>query len=92
MPTIPSALSSLPVLPCTLNKAGGTLKPIYFYELAKTLTATDTEAVLYGNYPLTADGGYLIAAPSAIGGTGTGVAYSAAVDNEDGTHTYHYSG
>ena len=29
----------------------------------------------------------LIAAPSAIGGTGTGVAYSAAVDNEDGTHT-----
>lgn len=73
--------------PVYLNKAGGTLKPIYFYELAKTLTATDTTAVLYGNYPLTADGGYLIAAPSAIGGTGTGVAYSAAVDNEDGTHT-----
>ena len=73
--------------PVYLDKAGGTLKPIYFYELAKTLLATDTEAVLYGNYPLTAAGGNLIAAPSAIGGTGTGVAYSAAVDNGDGTHT-----
>ena len=73
--------------PVYLDKAGGTLTPIYFYELAKTLTATDTEAVLYGNYPLTADGGNLIAAPSAIGGKGTGVAYSAAVDNGDGTHT-----
>lgn len=73
--------------PVYLNKAGGTLTPIYFYELAETLLATDTEAVLYGNYPLTATGGNLIAAPSAIGGTGTGVAYSAAVDNGDGTYT-----
>ena len=73
--------------PVYLDKAGGTLKPIYFYELAKTLTATDTTAVLYGNYPLTAAGGNLIAVPSAIGGDGAGVAYSAAVDNEDGTHT-----
>ena len=73
--------------PVYLDKAGGTLKPIYFYELAETLLATDTEAVLYGNYPLTAGGGNLIAAPSAIGGNGTGVAYSAAVDNGDGTHT-----
>ena len=73
--------------PVYLDKAGGTLKPIYFYELAETLEATDTEAVLYGNYPLTADGGNLIVAPSAVDGTGTGVAYSAAVDNGDGTHT-----
>jgi len=73
--------------PVYLDKAGGTLKPIYFYELAETLTNDDTEAVLYGNYPLTAAGGNLIVAPSAIGGTGTGVAYSAAVDNGDGTHT-----
>ena len=73
--------------PVYLNKAGGTLKPIYFYELAETLTATDTEAVLYGNYPLTAAGGNIIAVPTAIGGTGEGVAYSAAVDNGDGTHT-----
>ena len=73
--------------PVYLDKAGGTLKPIYFYELAKTLTANDTEAVLYGNYPLTAAGGNLIVVPSAIGGTGAGVAYSAAVDNGDGTHT-----
>ena len=73
--------------PVYLDKAGGTLKPIYFYELAKTLTANDTEAVLYGNYPLNADGGNLIAVPSVIGGTGAGVAYSAAVDNGDGTHT-----
>lgn len=73
--------------PVYLDKAGGTLKPIYFYELAETLLATDTEAVLYGNYPLSADGGNLIVVPSAIGGTGTGVAYSAAVDNGDGTHT-----
>ena len=73
--------------PVYLDKAGGTLKPIYFYELAETLLATDTEAVLYGNYPLTATGGNLIVVPSAIGGTGTGVAYSAAVDNGDGTHT-----
>ena len=73
--------------PVYLDKAGGTLKPIYFYELAKTLTAADTSAVLYGNYPLSADGGNLIAVPSAIGGDGTGVAYSAAVDNGDGTHT-----
>ena len=70
-----------------LDKAGGTLKPIYFYELAETLTADDTEAVLYGNYPLNAAGGNLIAVPSTIGGTGAGVAYSAAVDNGDGTHT-----
>ena len=73
--------------PVYLDKAGGTLTPIYFYELAETLLATDTEAVLYGNYPLTATGGNLIVVPSAIGGTGTGVAYSAAVDNGDGTHT-----
>lgn len=73
--------------PVYLDKAGGTLKPIYFYELAETLLATDTEAVLYGNYPLSAAGGNLIVVPSAIGGTGTGVAYSAAVDNGDGTHT-----
>ena len=73
--------------PVYLNKAGGTLTPIYFYELAETLEATDTEAVLYGNYPLSAAGGNLIAVPTAIGGTGTGVAYSAAVDNGDGTHT-----
>ncbi len=73
--------------PVYLNKAGGTLKPIYFYELAKALTAANTSAVLYGNYPLSADGGNLIAVPSAIGGNGTGVAYSAAVDNGDGTHT-----
>ena len=73
--------------PVYLDKAGGTLKPIYFYELAEAPEATATEAVLYGNYPLTAAGGYIIAAPSAIGGTGTGVAYSAAVDNGDGTHT-----
>lgn len=73
--------------PVYLDKSGGTLKPIYFYELAKTLKAIDVEAVLYGNYPLSAAGGNLIAAPSAIGGTGTGVAYSAAVDNGDGTHT-----
>lgn len=73
--------------PVYLDKSGGTLKPIYFYELAKTLLATDTEAVLYGNYPLTAAGGNLIAAPSAIGGTETGVAYSAAVNNGNGTYT-----
>lgn len=73
--------------PVYLDNAGGTLKPIYFYELAKTLKATDEEAVLYGNYPLTAAGGNLIAVPTAIGGTGKGVAYSAAVDNGDGTHT-----
>ena len=73
--------------PVHLNKAGNTLTPIYFYELAETLLATDTEAVLYGNYPLSAAGGNLIAAPSAIGGDGTGVAYSAAVDNGNGTHT-----
>lgn len=73
--------------PVYLDKSGGTLKPIYFYELAETLEATDTTAVLYGNYPLSAAGGNLIAAPSAIGGSGTGVAYSAAVDNGDGTHT-----
>lgn len=73
--------------PVYLDKAGGTLKPIYFYELAETLKATDTEAVLYGNYPLTAAGGNIIAVPTAIGGTGAGVAYSAAVDNGDGTHT-----
>ena len=73
--------------PVYLNKSGGTLKPIYFYELAETLKATDTEAVLYGNYPLTAAGGNIIAVPTAIGGTGEGVAYSAAVDNGDGTHT-----
>lgn len=72
--------------PVYLDKAGGTLKPIYFYELAETLEATDTEAVLYGNYPLTADGGNIIAVPTAIGGTGAGVAYSAAVDNGDGTY------
>lgn len=73
--------------PVYLDKSGGTLKPIYFYELAETLEATDTEAVLYGNYPLTAAGGNIIAVPTAIGGTGEGVAYSAAVDNGDGTHT-----
>lgn len=72
--------------PVNLDKAGGTLTPIYFYELAKTLKATDKEAVLYGNAPLTASGGNLIEVPSAIGGNGTGVAYSAAVDNGDGTH------
>lgn len=73
--------------PVYLDKSGGTLKPIYFYELAETLTATDKKATLYGNYPLTAAGGNLIEVPTAIGGTGAGVAYSAAVDNGDGTHT-----
>lgn len=86
--------SSLPVgtvipagTPVALDAAGGTIKPIYFYELAETLTAADTEAILYGSAPLVPTGGYLIVVPSAIGGTGTGVAYSAAVDNGDGTHT-----
>jgi hypothetical protein len=73
--------------PVYLDKSGGTLKPIYFYELTKTLTATDTEAILYGAAPLVATGGNVIVVPSAIAGTGTGVAYSAAVDNGDGTHT-----
>ena len=73
--------------PVHLDKAGGNLTPIYFYELKTTLTALVTEAVLYGNAPLTAGGGNLIEVPSTIGGTGKGVAYSAAVDNGDGTHT-----
>lgn len=73
--------------PVYLDEAGGTLTPIYFYELVETLTAEDTEAVLYGAAPLNADGGFIMVAPSTIGGTGTGVAYSAAVDNGDGTHT-----
>ena len=42
---------------------GGTIKPIYFYELAKTLKATDTEAILYGAAPLVPTGGYLIVVP-----------------------------
>lgn len=74
-------------VPVALDAAGGTIKPIYFYELAKPLLATDTEAILYGAAPLVATGGYLIVVPSTIAGTGTGVAYSAAVDNGDGTHT-----
>lgn len=74
-------------VPVALDAAGGTVKPIYFYELAETLLATDTEATLYGAAPLTAAGGNLIVVPSAIAGSGTGVAYSAAVDNGDGTHT-----
>jgi hypothetical protein len=74
-------------IPVALDAAGGTIKPIYFYELAETLLDTDTEAILYGAAPLVAAGGYLIVVPSTIGGTGTGVAYSAAVDNGDGTHT-----
>lgn len=74
-------------VPVALDAAGGTVKPIYFYELAKTLLATDTEAILYGAAPLTAAGGNVIVVPSAIAGSGTGVAYSAAVDNGDGTHT-----
>ncbi len=73
--------------PVNLDKAGGTLTPIYFYELVEKLKATDTKAVLYGSAPLTAGGGKLIEVPSTIGGSGTGVAYSAAVDNGDGTHT-----
>lgn len=73
--------------PVYLDKSGGTLKPIYFYELAKTLKTTDTEAILYGAAPLVATGGNVIVVPSAIAGDGTGVAYSAAVDNGDGTHT-----
>ena len=73
--------------PVYLDKAGGSLTPIYFYELAETLLATDTEAVLYGSAPLNPAGGFVVVAPSAIGGDGTGVAYSAAVDNGDGTHT-----
>ena len=73
--------------PVHLDKAGGTLTPIYFYELKTTLTAHATEAVLYGSAPLNPAGGNVIVAPSAIGGSGTGVAYSAAVDNGDGTHT-----
>lgn len=86
--------SSLPVgtvipagTPVALDAAGGTIKPIYFYELAKTPEASDTKAILYGSAPLDPASGYLIAVPSAIGGTGTSVAYSAAVDNGDGTHT-----
>lgn len=73
--------------PVHLDKAGGTLTPIYFYELKTTLTAQATEAVLYGSAPLNPEGGKVIVVPSAIGGNGTGVAYSAAVDNGDGTHT-----
>lgn len=73
--------------PVALGCAGGSLTPIYFYELKTTLTTAATSAVLYGNYPLTAGGGAILVVPSAIGGTGTGVAYSAAVDNGDGTHT-----
>lgn len=73
--------------PVYLDKAGGTLTPIYFYELKTTLTALVTEAVLYGSEPLNPAGGVIIIAPSTIGGNGTGAAYSAAVDNGDGTHT-----
>lgn len=73
--------------PVNLDKAGGTLTPVYFYELKTTLTALATEAILYGNAPLPAAGGNVIVVPSAIAGTGTGVAYSKAVDNGDGTHT-----
>jgi hypothetical protein len=89
-----NGFSSLPVgtvipagIPVALDAAGGTIKPIYFYELVETLTANDTEAILYGAAPLVATGGNLIVVPSTIGGTGAGVAYSAAVDNGDGTHT-----
>ena len=73
--------------PVNLDKAGGSLTPVYFYELKTTLTALATEAVLYGNAPLVAGGGNVIVVPSAIAGTGTGVAYSKAEDNGDGTHT-----
>lgn len=89
-----AAFAALPVgavipagTPVNLDKSGGVLTPIYFYELKNALTAADTEAVLYGSVPLPASGGNLIVVPDTIGGTGTGVAYSAAVDNGDGTYT-----
>lgn len=89
-----AAFAALPVgavipagTPVNLDKSGGVLTPIYFYELKTALLATDTVAVLYGSVPLNAAGGNLIVVPAAIGGTGTGVAYSAAVDNGDGTHS-----
>lgn len=72
--------------PVALSKSGGTLTPIHFYELAVDLNSTDTEAILIGNIPLP-ETGNVIAVPAAIGGTGTGVAYSAITDNGNGTYT-----
>lgn len=61
--------------PVYLDKSGGTLTPVYFYEVLEAVTTSDTEVLLKGAFPLAATG-YIMIAPSTAGGAGKGVAYT----------------
>ena len=74
--------------PCYLDKAGGTLKPAYTYELAKALLATDEKVVFKGNGYLKAikQGDVVMVAPTTV--TTTGAAYTVGVVTEDADGNY----
>ena len=73
---------------CYLDKAGGTLKPAYTYELAKALLATDVKAVFKGNGYLKAieQGDVVMVAPATV--ATTGAAYTVGVVTEDTDGNY----
>ncbi len=70
--------------PVALDKSGGTLVPVLFYETAKAVLATDTEVLLVGSGVLSATGNIGVV-PETFGGDTQGAAYTAGVDNGDGT-------
>ena len=74
--------------PCYLDKAGGTLKPAYTYELAKALAAADEKVVFKGNGYLKAikQGDVVMVAPTTV--TTTGAAYTVGVVTEDADGNY----
>lgn len=61
--------------PVHLDKSGGTLTPVYFYEVLEDVGSSTTKIKLKGFYPL-ASTGVIMVAPDTIGGQGKGVAYS----------------
>ena len=74
--------------PCYLDKAGGTLKPVYTYELAAALGASDTKVVFKGNGYLKANktGDVVMKAPATVTTTGAAYSVGTVAKNADGNY------
>ena len=74
--------------PCYLDKAGGTLKPVYTYELAAALGASDTKVVFKGNGYLKAikTGDVVMKAPATVTTTGAAYTVGTVAKNADGNY------
>ena len=74
--------------PCYLDKAGGTLKPVYTYELAAALGASDTKVVFKGKGYLKAikTGDVVMKAPATVITTGAAYTVGTVAKNVDGNY------